>query len=663
MENNTFNPLEWAQREPSGNPQLHAESVNGQSKDCHVENPMPADFSVELQKARAVCDELVSRGANIAESYDDFLKVGFALADGLGADGHDIYHAVCAMSTKYREGDCEKKWQECLKNHDGRTTMATYYKLAQDAGVDLSEIGRRFPSTVLKPAEPANPHGLSERGLAAGAGCGKPGQSVNNQIYNNKSSITTLPATTVEGGAAGLRELRVSPQFAEYFTPKIAVSQLPLLLRLPVEMKDEPEDRDKLLLSSATLYSGRMPNVYGIYGEKRVYPPLYQLIVAPSGARKGIISDSQQLLMPIEYELRQQMNEEQVVYEEQMAAWSALPPQQRKATPQPREPKHHSVFLAANTSATSLYEDLADNGEWGVIFETEADTLTQAMGQEFGKFSDGLRKAFHHERISYTRRTEKEHVCVEHPRLAMLLTCTPSQIPLLMPSDEVANGLANRYLYYNLTGGCEWRNPFAGEEIPLEDRLYEVGKQYQELYHVLLKRNQHPLQFTLTHEQQNRFNSCFSELLPERIGLYGVDFDAFVYRLGLSTFRMMMVFTTLRCAEQQPYISDDTQSLVCRDDDFQTVMTITGVLVNHTAHVYTTLLQHDDNAKLASLNMTAQEQQLFTALPDEFTTATCREKAESLGIPWRTAERYLGNFLSKFHIVDRTGHGCYKKKP
>ena len=42
-------------------------------------------------------------GANIAESYDDYLQLGFALANGLGEDGGDIYHKLCAQSAKYRE--------------------------------------------------------------------------------------------------------------------------------------------------------------------------------------------------------------------------------------------------------------------------------------------------------------------------------------------------------------------------------------------------------------------------------------------------------------------------------------------------------------------------------------------------------------------------------
>jgi hypothetical protein len=102
----------------------------------------------ELGKAQAVCDELMLRGANIAESYDEYLRLGFSLAEGLGSDGHDIYHVLCSQSGKYRKDECERKWQECLSKKNGKITIATFYKMAQDAGVDLKEVFNRHSSEL-----------------------------------------------------------------------------------------------------------------------------------------------------------------------------------------------------------------------------------------------------------------------------------------------------------------------------------------------------------------------------------------------------------------------------------------------------------------------------------------------------------------------------------
>ena len=633
MDNNSFDPMAWA----SASEAPKAEHVNYQQNS-------------ELEKAKATTDELLRIGANIAESYDDYLHLGFALADGLGADGRELYHQLCAQSTKYRAKDCETKWQECLSKHDGRTTIASFYKMAQQAGADLSAISRQFPSN------PSSPH-VDVDNSAYGS----------NTYSSNNSHIPSTPLNREgnEGSEGNNTEENSinAVQYTETFSDKIDHSKLPTLLRVPVETQTEVEGRDKVILAALTLYSGAMPSVFGIYDGKRVYPPFYTLIDAPSGADKGVISDCRQLLMPIEWEIRQQYNNELEKYKQELTKWTALDKKQRASQQEPEKPVYRSLFIPANSSATAAYQALADNNEWGIIFETEADTLTQALKQDYGDYSDGLRKAFHHETISYSRRKDDEHVNLNCPRLASLLTCTPGQIPQLLSPQQVENGLANRFLFYNLRSKHEWRNVFAQCDEPISDQLLKVGQRYLELYHDLEKQSHHPLQFVLSVEQQQRFNEYFSGLLLEQIGLYGEQLDAFVKRLGLSTFRLAMVLTVLRCNDHQPRLEPLSQTLVCAEDDFCTAMTIANCLINHTTHVYANLLPHDDVKSLATgTTLSAAEKSLFDAIGNDFTTQDCKQAAAALGITWKSAERYIGKFVSTYHIVDRIKNGHYHKK-
>jgi hypothetical protein len=296
-----------------------------------------------------------------------------------------------------------------------------------------------------------------------------------------------------------------------------------------------------------------------------------------------------------------------------------------------------------------------------VFFETEADTLTQALQQDYGNYSDGLRKAFHHETICYSRRTEKEYVYVDKPKLAVLLTCTPGQIPLLLPSGNVENGLANRFVYYLMRGFHGWKDPWASQDEPLEDRLYAIGKDYQKLYLQLLKRKNSPLEFTLTQEQRAEFNAFFAPLYHDQIKLYGESIDAFVFRLGVTTFRLAMVLTVLRCFEHPEDLAAEQKVLVCRNEDFQTAKTIANTLINHTAYVYDNLLEHNavENPQVAA--MLSQEQQLYAALSDDFTTQDYQTAARSLGIAESTAERYVGKFCTKYMVARRVRNGLYNK--
>lgn len=135
-----FDPKAWAGK---------SADVRQPKRQPCIANSQPLHPMEELAKARATVRELLRRGANIADSYGDYLKLGFALANGLGNEGRELYHELCSMSQKYRESDCERKWQECMRQSDGRTTIATFYQMAKQAGVDLSSIAREFkPETI-----------------------------------------------------------------------------------------------------------------------------------------------------------------------------------------------------------------------------------------------------------------------------------------------------------------------------------------------------------------------------------------------------------------------------------------------------------------------------------------------------------------------------------
>ena len=139
MDNNTyFDPMAWAAA--MDNNSKPASNDNDQKKG-QVQNPQPAvpDIGNELEKAKATVAELIRLGGNIAESYDDWWECGCSLAE-LGPDARDLFHQVSSQSAKYREADCEKKWQECLRKSDGRTSIATFYHMARQAGVELKEL-------------------------------------------------------------------------------------------------------------------------------------------------------------------------------------------------------------------------------------------------------------------------------------------------------------------------------------------------------------------------------------------------------------------------------------------------------------------------------------------------------------------------------------------
>ena len=660
-QNMIFDPLAWASQDNNANRETKNEAP---SESAPVVNPIacvPPDG--ELAKAQAVCDELIQRGANIAESYEDYLKLGFALADGLGADGHDIYDTLCAQSKKYRKADCEKKWQECLSKRDGRTTIATFYDMAKQAGIDLSEVSRRYPSAEFT-SKPHNPQGCEANGIHQQKDTGSSSQKVNNQNINQKNiPATDTLATTPQSG----EETEVLGfSFDLTFSQLLDKSKLPVTIQRTLEGKNTPVEQDKTILTALDLLAMAEPNVYGIYGGKRVYTPFYLFILGLAGiSHKGAVDDVKELLMPIEKHIQAQYYAQLADYKEQHAEWETRKSQRGKgaesAGPEPEEPVYRSLFVSADSSAAAFKSDLYSFGGRGMIFSTEADTLTQALSQEWGQFTDVLRMAFHHESITSTRTKDKQHIVIDEPQLGLLVTCTPKQISSLLSPKQNENGSSSRNLFYVAKEELGWKSPFEEKE-PIADRYREIGQSVKQMYDLLVKREKNRIQILLTEEQQQAFNAHFKPLLPEQVGLYGIEFAAFIVRIALVAFRLMMVLTTLRNFEHGHLSDTQQQAFVCTDNDYQTAMTIIDCLVAHTGYVYNTLLRPSDEQQLNVQPLKPREQKLYQALGDEFTTKQFEQTAKALGIPIKTAQRYLGDMISRHQMIIRISQGNYVKK-
>ena len=138
-----FDPMAWLTTPPDAKPSPLPATPPTAARPTACQ---PLSHAEELAKATAVARALIDRNANIAEDYIDYVRLGFALANGLGSDGRDLYHMLCAHSTKYRMSDCERKWQECLHKTDGRTSIATFYHMAREAGVDISAVAKKYHS-------------------------------------------------------------------------------------------------------------------------------------------------------------------------------------------------------------------------------------------------------------------------------------------------------------------------------------------------------------------------------------------------------------------------------------------------------------------------------------------------------------------------------------
>ena len=572
------------------------ESVSPSSVDCC---PLSVDLQQEIE---LLTMEIENRAIDIAPDYQSWRDLGFALADALGENGRDYYHRLSRFYPNYSYEETDKQFTACLNAHGNGITSKTIFHLAKQAGITIA------PLTPITPISPISPISPNEE--------------------------------TRDFGET--EEIELMPTFSQDVK-----DTLPGFLRKIVGMSTSPEEADLLILGAITVFSSSLPNVYGNYDGREVYPNLFLFIAAQASAGKGKLSLCRHLVQPIHDNLRLHYLAEMEEYKQLLNEYTL----DKNNHQQPQEPILKTLFIPANSSATSVYQMLNDNGGQGLLFETEGDTLAIAFKSDYGNYSDGFRKAFHHEMISYMRRKDREYVEISKPRLSTLLSGTPRQILSLVPDTE--NGLFSRFIFYYMNTRIEWKNVFASKEQTLDNAFVALGHDFHNLYKYLLLLEQ-PVRFAFSPKQEEQFNQFFEQIQDEYSSIFGFEIVASIRRFGLITFRLAMIMTILA-------VNDGTglyPLMVCTDDIFNSAMTIIKTLLKHTLKVFEILPMNNDN--ILSAPQTAIKNVFFDSLPKRFNRQTYISIAAGLNMNPKKADKYIYNFV-KTNKINRLEHDNYCK--
>ncbi|MBP6356234.1 MAG: DUF3987 domain-containing protein, partial [Paludibacter sp.] len=390
MSKKIFNPTDWQPTESTKQPKKIQPA-----KSIPIEDAGQADIDVITQRIEAA-------SVDIAPSYADWRDLGFALADALGETGRNYYNRLSRFYPSFSQSETDKQYSACLKAHGHGVSIKTFYHLAKAAGINVG-----IPK--VKDKSPS-PHG---EGFSVRSDKAEVEDMLDEELF---------PSTNGEG--SGVRCL-----------PSDIFDQLPDLLRRITVKGTSPEDKDILLLGSLVSMSSCLPNIYGVYAEREVFANLFLFVTAQASAGKGRLTLCRKLVEPIHKALREQNRAEFEIYQRELTEYAAAKGDKVNME-KPQEPTLKMLVIPANNSATGLFQILNDNKGKGLIFETEGDTLAQTFKSEHGNYSDGFRKAFHHETITYNRRKDREFVEIDMPRLSALLSGTPKQVSALIPNAE-----------------------------------------------------------------------------------------------------------------------------------------------------------------------------------------------------------------------------------
>jgi len=601
------------------------------------------------EQIRTVANRIVEMGIDITAGYNRWRNIAFGITLEMGEDGRSIFHDISRFNAEYDHQKCDNLYDDCIKrlhtsgNHSG-VTAASFFGYAKEAGVDVSIANAHCDITPAynapRSARPAN-----SANLAKTANLAKAASLANETPEHEIPADTSLPT----------------------FSDKLGTN-LPPIFRDVKVLGKTPTEQDMLLLASITILSGVFPEVYAIYDDMRVYANLFTFLVANAASGKGRTSACLKLVSRIEQEIRNANKLEMEDYQQQMAEIRAMGSKKAAAMPMPKEPPYRSMLIPANCSSTAIYQALHDNHDQGITFETEADSLANTLKSDYGNFSDGLRKGFHHEDITYRRRKENEHVEIHNPKWTVYLTGTPGQVNNLIPSPE--NGLFSRFLFMKVDIPVKWHNVFCKSKLTIDEEMEAIGERVFTIHNQLANLSatlshasgnkgvsgKGGIKYELTEAQHDRFNAFFDNLVEEYKNMLGRDFVASIYRLGLSTFRIAMVLSITRLE-----VSPVSDTIICQDEDLESAFIIADTLMQHAARIFATLMPNKEGEDMMGIKLNPKSERLFTSLPDKFNRQTVLAIAKKQNIAQRTAEKYVGEYVNKHSLCKRTGNGEYEK--
>lgn len=418
--------------------------------------------------------------------------------------------------------------------------------------------------------------------------------------------------------------------------------KLPPLLKDIAALFPEKRERDIIHLSAMTLFSACFPKVKGIYDGRLFSMNIFSFISAPAASGKGVVDRITKAAEGIHDEFLQEYLQQKEVYKN-------LDEDEKKDTPPPEMKK---FLIPANTTSARLMQSMSINQEFGLIIDTEADTLSTANRSEHGNFSDILRKAFQHETIERERMAGNEYTRIKSPALSIIVSGTPRQVNNLV--HDVENGLNSRFIHYSYTPSSEWKDVFEEKRdltaifksISIE--LANTARPYLQSYQPGIDEY---IMYQLSKEQEVNFNSICKNLVEGLQHIYGHDIRGAAFRLGLIFFRLTMILSVIRAVGN----GELSNKVYCTDDDFDTAASMIDTLSYHTAQIFTQL-----QAKKKVKGSKLPKELYLEKLPTEFNREKAMQVAGLMSIHPKSAEKYLSAAVLSGDLY-KIKHNHYQK--
>ncbi len=407
--------------------------------------------------------------------------------------------------------------------------------------------------------------------------------------------------------------------------PEILIKEMPRPFNFVDELAGSAREKDILFLGLISALGALFHEVTGEYRGRKYHCNLNLIVLAPPAMGKGALK--------IALALFKRLDEESLVaYKKAKNGFVA--------GEVPKVPLPKTYYIPGDASGAALKKKLKINDGTGFMLETEIDTVTQAMGQDWGGFSDILRATFEHEDISKLRMNDEDPEIISNPRFGTALSGTPGQMKGLVKS--ILDGLFSRLLFYHVFETPKWQRweklsnqqSFEDMKKRLRDEGYDLSKQVD------------ARKIDFEHTEIMECVNFVGEKLTEEYTLVNKVFAGNVFRSMVMVIKVAMIFHVLRILSKGEEL--DSRELL---RDVVLAMYIVGLgLVN----------ARYEARELAPATIVDYRDVYLEKLPAKFQTVEAVQIGKKMQIPTRTIHLRLQEAVKQGKLI-KVAKGIYQK--
>jgi hypothetical protein len=215
------------------------------------------------------------------------------------------------------------------------------------------------------------------------------------------------------------------------------------------------------------------------------------------------------------------------------------------------------------------------------------------------------------------------------------------------------------YGYESEKGWISFRPDAAGKELSV--RVQQLSSRLASLYKTLSLRPE-SLSIILDDSQWQLIDETFSEKMEivSQMDAYGY-LKQTTRNMALTAVRLAMIFTALRSFDSDSELVNKSEVLIPSDEDMFCAIWTADTLIKHTIRFISRLPTANEKGKYQDDVRGDRYQRFLETLPVRFETSEALAAAKLLGIPPRTAKRYLKEYATQKKI-SRIQRGLYQKE-